>query len=137
LGQLYSSRYNPWVGATFAFAKVVALGRIAREWGVTGMLSLLTTAEMRAKRQNHISFAAEKVDKRMARKTARPDIWKYVTKNMDVEGGELAPSELHSNGAVFMLAGTEVRSSMYESTTTQVLTAHFNVRRQPQRCFQA
>jgi hypothetical protein len=115
LGQLYSSRYNPWVGATFAFAKVVVLGRIAREWGVTSMLSLLTTAEIRAKRQNHISFAAEKVDKRMARKTTRPDIWTYVTKNMDVEGGTLAPSELHSNGAIFMLAGTEVRSPMYDS----------------------
>jgi cytochrome P450 len=82
---------------------------------------MLLPADIKLKRQNHISFAAEKVDKRMAQKTERPDIWGYVTKNSHVEGEALSVNELHSNGATFMLAGTETTASELSGLTYLLL----------------
>jgi cytochrome P450 len=66
-------------------------------------------------------FSSEKVDERMARETDRPDIWTYVTKNSHIEGSELAPTELHSNGTLFMLAGTETTATELSGLTYMLL----------------
>jgi cytochrome P450 len=117
LGQLANAEYSSWVGATFAFAKVISVARTGREWGLTKLLSFLVSADVKAKRQSHIQFATAKVEMRMAQKTERPDIWTYVTKNSQIEGQALAPSELHSNGALFMLAGTETTATLLSGLT--------------------
>lgn len=57
----------------------------------------------------------------MMRKTTRPNIWTYITKNIDVEGEALAPSELHSNGALFMLADTETTATEFSGLTYMLL----------------
>ncbi|KAF2823032.1 cytochrome P450 [Ophiobolus disseminans] len=122
LGQLRNSSYSPWVTALFGFVKFVAIGRIGRDWpGLTRLLGLLVPAEIRAQGETHLNFAAEKVDKRMARKTDRPDIWTYVMKGSDTEGKGLAPSELYSNGQVFMLGGTETTATLLSGLTYLLL----------------
>jgi cytochrome P450 len=57
----------------------------------------------------------------MAQKTERPDIWTYVTKNSHIEGQALAQSELHSNGALFMVAGTETTATELAGLTYMLL----------------
>jgi hypothetical protein len=122
LGQLSSSNYNSWVRSTFGFVKVVSIARIGREWpGLTTLFSLLISADVKAKRQTFIGFAAEQVDKRMARKTTRPDIWTYVTQHQDKDKEMLAPSELHNNGLTFMLAGTETTATELSGMTYMLL----------------
>jgi hypothetical protein len=122
LGQLSSSTYNAWVESVFSFVKVIVLSRVALQWpGLSRLLGVLIPAEMKRKKMNHIQFAAEKVDKRMARKTTRPDIWTYVTKNDHIEGGGLAISELHSTGSTFMLAGTETTATQLSGLTYLLL----------------
>ncbi|KAH7410057.1 cytochrome P450 [Phaeosphaeria sp. MPI-PUGE-AT-0046c] len=117
LNQLTGSKYSDWVEAVFGFVKAVSYARIGREWGLTGLLHALLPADIKAKRQGHINFAAENVDKRMAQKTERPDLWTYVTKNSHIEGQELNLDELHSNGATFMLAGTETTATLLSGLT--------------------
>jgi cytochrome P450 len=108
----------------------VVISRVALQWpGVSKFLSLLIPADMKQKKRNHIRFAAEKVDKRMARKTTRPDIWTYVTKNDHIEGGGLATSELHSNGATFMLAGTETTATELSGLTYLLLKSPEKMKR--------
>lgn len=121
LNQLTGSKYSAWVAAVFGFVKAISYARIGREWGLTRLLHALLPADIKAKRQGHISFAAENVDKRMAQKTERPDIWTYVMKNSHIEGQELSLNELHSNGATFMLAGTETTATLL-SGLTYILT---------------
>jgi cytochrome P450 len=108
LGQLRNSKYNEWVGATFAVAKFVSIGNVGRSWGLIGLLGLLIPAHVKAKRDSHKQFAAEMVDRRLSQKTTRPDIWTYVMKKSEAEGEALSATELHSNGGTFMGAGTEV-----------------------------
>jgi cytochrome P450 len=95
----------------FAVVKFISIGHIGREWGLTRLLSLLIPAHVKAKREGHKQFAAEMVDRRLMQKTTRPDIWTYVMKKSEVEGEALSATELHSNGATFMGAGTEVSGS--------------------------
>lgn len=117
LNQLVSSNYNSWVVAIFGFTKAFNYARIVREWGLSPLIQTLLPADIRAQKQRHINFAAEKVDKRMAQKTERPDIWTYVTKNSHIEGQGLTLNELHSNGALFMIAGTETTATLLSGLT--------------------
>jgi hypothetical protein len=113
--------YNSWVEASFSYVKVSSIARIGREWGLSQLLDLLIPAEAKVKRQRYIEFGAEKVDRRMALKTERPDIWTYVTKNRGPEEQEMAPTELHSNGTLFMLAGTETTATELSGLTYLLL----------------
>ncbi|OAL51830.1 cytochrome P450 [Pyrenochaeta sp. DS3sAY3a] len=122
LGQLASSSYNPWVNSIFSHVKVGSLGRLFRSWpGLTGLVNVLIPSDIREKGEAHTSFSHERVDKRMARKTERPDIWDFVSKHTETEGYVLAPTELHSNGALFMLAGTETTATELSGLTYLLL----------------
>jgi cytochrome P450 len=105
--------YRPWVEATFGFAKFTfSIARIGREWGLEGLMKALTPPEVKRRRDNHVRFAAEK--------TERPDIWTYVTKHSNSENA-LKLTELHSNGAAFMLAGTETSATELAGLTYTLL----------------
>ena len=87
LQQLEGSAYNPWVRAIFAYVNVISLMRIARAWpGLTRIMNARVSAETRERFRTHLMFSKERVDKRMARKTDRPDIWTFVTKHSEIEG---------------------------------------------------
>ncbi|CAO2653949.1 Nn.00g106820.m01.CDS01 [Neocucurbitaria sp. VM-36] len=122
LGQLSNASYNPWVKAVFGFLKIIPIAYVCRSWpGVTGLLNALIPADVKKKRKTHISFSKERVDKRMARKTDRPDIWTFVTRHSELEGKGLAPTELLSNGSLFMLAGTETTATELSGLTYLLL----------------
>lgn len=122
LGQLVSSSYNPWVNALFGYAKVLSLVRIFRAWpGLTSLVNVLVPSDIRQKSKAHVSYSYERVDERMARKTERPDIWDFVSKHTEAEGYVLATTELHSNGATFMLAGTETTATELSGLTYLLL----------------
>lgn len=118
LGQLSKSDYDPWVKAIFGYIHVVSVSRVCRNWpGLTKIMNALVSAEMKAKRKLHLGYSTRRVDQRMARKTDRPDIWTFVTRYSDTEGRRLVPTELHINGALFMLAGTETTATLLSGLT--------------------
>ncbi|KAJ4374948.1 hypothetical protein N0V83_002027 [Neocucurbitaria cava] len=122
LGQLSNGSYNPWVESIFGYLKIIPIAYICRSWpGVTGLLNALIPAGIKEQRKTHMRFSKERVDKRMARKTDRPDIWTFVTRHSDAEGTGLAPTELLSNGTLFMLAGTETTASELSGLTYLLL----------------
>ncbi|KAF2846747.1 benzoate 4-monooxygenase cytochrome P450 [Plenodomus tracheiphilus IPT5] len=118
LGQLATAVYSPWVKAAFSYVKVISIGRVSRGWpGMTRLLNACAPKDMKAKRQTHLDYSKNHVDKRMARKTDRPDIWTFVMKHSETEGKHLAPTELHSNGQLFMFAGTETTATELSGLT--------------------
>lgn len=122
LGQLSSAAYSPWVKAGFSFLKILSISRICRAWpGLTRLLQAMLPADAKKKRKMHVEFSKERVDKRMAQKTDRPDIWTFVTRFGETEGKSLAPTELHSNGTLFMLAGTETTATELSGLTYLLL----------------
>jgi len=58
----------------------------------------------------HFNFSRDRVDKRLERTPERPDFWKLV---LDRQGDErLSIPEMHSNAAIFMIAGTETTATL-------------------------
>lgn len=68
--------------------------------------------------------SVERVEKRMARKTDRPDIWTYVMRYSESEENKekgLSTTEMHSDAALFMLAGTETTATELSGMTHYLL----------------
>jgi cytochrome P450 len=121
LNQLSESSYHPWVKSLFSYMKIISISRVCREWpGLTRLLQHLVPEDIRQKRKMHLAFTTERIENRMARKTERPDIWTFVTRHSEEEGG-LKPTELHSNGSLFMLAGTETTATELSGLTYLLL----------------
>lgn len=121
LNQLSASSYHPWVKSIFSHVKMMSVSQVCRAWpGLTSLLSSLLSRDTKQKGKMHVGFSNEQIDKRMARKTERPDIWTFVTRHGESEGG-LKPSELYSNGSLFMLAGTETTASELSGLTYLLL----------------
>jgi len=129
LGQLRNGTYNDWVGSTFAVAKFLALNGIINAWGLAGLLNLLMPAGLRAQRDHHKEFVVEKVDRRLAQETTRPDIWTYVMKKSKDGGETLSTTEMHNNGSTFMGAGTETISTELSGLTYMLLKNPDKLRR--------
>jgi cytochrome P450 len=61
-------------------------------------------------RRDHFKYSTDRVDRRLAVKTARPDIWTQVLRR---EGDKaLTLAEMHSNSDLFMIAGTETTATL-------------------------
>lgn len=121
LHQLTDSAYHPWVQAIFSHVRIISISKVARGWpGLTELLQSMVPKDIKEKRKQHLAFSADMIDKRMARKTERPDVWTFVTRHGEEEGG-LKPTELHSNGALFMLAGTETTATELSGLTYLLL----------------
>ncbi|KAL1595171.1 hypothetical protein SLS60_009859 [Paraconiothyrium brasiliense] len=113
LGLLQQSKYIPWVSALFE----------------NDLLQRFLPKHLKEGRRQHMLFSSERVDKRMARVTDRPDIWTYVMKEgKNANGGVsgMLPSQLHSNAATFMLAGTE-------TTATELSGLTYHLHQRPEK----
>jgi cytochrome P450 len=119
LGMLESSSYTPWVplimGAVKQFQKTVAIRDIN---SVTSYLinKLMELPAVRSQGWKHFNYAAERVDRRLAKPSDRPDLWSKIIAN-----GGLTRGEQHSTAFIFMLAGTETTSTLLSGTTYWLL----------------
>lgn len=67
-----------------------------------------------------MKYSHDRVDRRLARKTNRSDIWTLVLRQ---EGDKaLSLGEMHSNSDLFMIAGTETTATLLSGLTYYLLT---------------
>ncbi|CAI6335388.1 unnamed protein product [Periconia digitata] len=123
LGLLEGSEYTEWVAALFGHMKTITISSVIRRWELLETLfQKMVPRKLKEKQKLHLAHSSTRVDKRLARETDRPDIWTYVTRHMGKDSGEsLYPSEMHSNGALFMLAGTETTATELSGMTYHLL----------------
>lgn len=147
LGLLHESAYTPWVAALFGSIKLITVAGVLRTWPVLdALLQRYLPKDLKEKRRKHMAFSSERVDKRMQRQTDRPDskllpsisnrfvlmgvpVWTHVMREGKDENGEmtgLLPTQLHSNAATFMLAGTE-------TTATELSGMTYHLSQQPEK----
>ena len=116
LGMLASSEYHPWVATIFATIKlgtvIAALGYVPL---FKTMLKYLLPKNLREKRRAHFDFSSAQVNARLSRELDRPDIWNFVLKKKEEEGG-LSLDEMHANATLFMAAGTETTATELSGT---------------------
>lgn len=121
LHMLEGSEYSPWVATIFASIKSMTRLRAVRLLpAMTTLLNVLLGNTIRKKQVNHFKYSADRVDRRLAQTPSSPDLWSFVLKKAGQEGG-MSLSEMHSNSAMFMIAGTETTATLLRCVHLQVL----------------
>jgi cytochrome P450 len=121
---LQESKYTPWVATIFGHINYISIVTVIRQWGLERLVAMCLPLKSAEKRKIHMKYSSDRVDKRLARKTDRPDIWTYITRHSEDEEHKskgLLPTEMYSNGALFMLAGTETTATLLSGLTYYLL----------------
>ncbi|KAF1355043.1 cytochrome P450 [Delphinella strobiligena] len=121
LGMLEQSSYSPWVKTIFAAIKVGSRLRCIKLLpGMTTIVNSVLPNSVRTKQVENFKYSADRVDRRLARKDPRPDLWNQVLKHAGTDGAMSVP-EMHSNSVVFMIAGTETTATLLSGLTYYLL----------------
>ncbi|KAI1335368.1 cytochrome P450 [Xylariaceae sp. FL0016] len=112
LRMLETTDYIPWVRVIFDGLKFVVFRAVLLDVPVLGpLLETLTASTLKQKSEEHLQFAADLVDRRLAwTETDKPDLWSFVLAHND-DGKGLTLPEMHGNAATFMVAGTETTAT--------------------------
>jgi cytochrome P450 len=117
--------YSTWVRALFSAFKFLVFQQVARSIpGLEAVLQTFLPKSVQEKKERHLKFATERVDKRLQMKTDRPDIWTYVLRFSNSEENKdrgLSMNEMYSNSSTFMLAGTETTATLLSGVTYMLL----------------
>jgi cytochrome P450 len=111
-GCLSSSSYHWWV--LIILDAVKASGYLKIFWFYPFLLPLvkyLVPKDLIEKRENSFKLSVEKVRRRLARGTTRPDFTSYILKHTK-EGLGMSPGEMDANAAVLVLAGSETTAAL-------------------------
>ncbi|KXL43990.1 hypothetical protein M433DRAFT_76371 [Acidomyces richmondensis BFW] len=121
LDMLENGDYHPWVAAIFAnFRFGTILHCIVYYPILLHTLKMFVPPSIREKQKLHKEFSHARVDRRLEKRDARPDIWGLV---LEKEGSTLGLSkkEMYSNGNIFMIAGTETTATLLSGLTFHLL----------------
>ncbi|KAF1810322.1 cytochrome P450 [Eremomyces bilateralis CBS 781.70] len=124
LDMLDMEGYHPWVAAVFSNFKFGVYLHSIRYYSIIekalfGMVMSLLPPSLNEKRKLHHEFSRARVDRRLEKKDARPDIWGLVLQR-DGESG-LTRQEMYEHGNLFMIAGTETTATALSGLTWYLL----------------
>ncbi|KAI5366517.1 Putative cytochrome P450 [Septoria linicola] len=123
LGMLDDSSYHPWVAAIISsFRFGVYLHSIRYFPAVEALLTkYCIPRSLREKMKLHKEFSVQRVDRRLEKVDARPDIWGLVLEKVQYHG--LSREEMYTNADLFMLAGTETTATLLSGLTFHLLAS--------------
>ncbi|KAF2398789.1 benzoate 4-monooxygenase cytochrome P450 [Trichodelitschia bisporula] len=121
LYMLENSEYVPWVALILGSLKGAAMVQVVSYLPlISGIVGFLFNKLINRMRRVHFKFCVDRVDRRLAAKTDRADIWTYVLRQENEKG--LSLGEMHSNADLFMIAGTETTASLLSGLIFHLLT---------------
>lgn len=121
LGMLDDSSYHPWVSALVAGFKFGVYLHIIRKLPVLEALLLryCIPQSMKVKMEMHKQFSIQRVNRRLEKTDARPDIWGLVLEKEGEKG--MSKHEMYVNADIFMVAGTETTATLLSGLTWHLL----------------
>ncbi|KAK2040937.1 cytochrome P450 [Colletotrichum somersetense] len=119
-GCLARSDYHPWVRITFESVKMLSLSNLARSfWFLEPLLKMLIPRSLVEKGKLHNALIHEKVDRRIAFSTPRPDFAEAMLR----KGAEpLTREEICENCSVLIVAGSETTATALSGITYLLTT---------------
>ncbi|KAF2176727.1 cytochrome P450 [Zopfia rhizophila CBS 207.26] len=120
LHMIENMKYTPWVATQFESIKIGTLFIASNYLPITKPLLELFVWLNREAFGYRLKVAAEHVDRRLATKTAKPDIWSLALRE-DLER-RLDLHEMHTHGLLFIVAGTETSATALSGLTYHLLT---------------
>jgi cytochrome P450 len=109
LNLLESRKYHYWVDTTWAAVKAFALIRFTRWYPWTAPLATLVVPKgLMQQIEDNFAQCAQRVDRRIATETSRPDIWGLILSQKGER--QLSVPEMYANSQTLLLAGGETTS---------------------------
>lgn len=120
-GCLDNSRYHWWVLIILDAVKASAYLKVFWFYPfLVPLVKFLVPKHLLEKRQASFDLSVEKVRRRLARGTTRPDFTSYILKH-STDGKGVSPEEMDANAAVFVLAGSETTAALLSGCTYYLL----------------
>lgn len=118
-GSLEKAEYHPWIKVLFAGLKI---GSIMSSFGYFPLLRLLGRGIPRAVENllrkplyEHFQYSVDHLDKRIARKTDRPDVVKFVLEHN--QDGAMTKDELDTQMQLLIFAGSQTSAATLSAVT--------------------
>ncbi|KAK2847613.1 hypothetical protein FQN49_005719 [Arthroderma sp. PD_2] len=109
-GLLKSSKYHYWVDTTWAVVKAFSITRFTHWYPWAAPLALLVIPRGLIKQvKDNIKQSTERVNRRLASKSSRPDIWGLVLSQKGER--QLSVPEMHANSQTLLLAGADTTAT--------------------------
>ncbi|KAK1963763.1 cytochrome P450 [Colletotrichum sublineola] len=114
-GCLDRSDYHPWISFMFGNVKMITLRNLARSFRVLmPLFKMFVPRDLVEKAKSHDALVREKVDRRMALGTPRPDF----AESMLRKGSEpLTQEEMYENSGILIIAGSETTATALSGAT--------------------
>ncbi|KAI0012831.1 cytochrome P450 monooxygenase-like protein [Xylariaceae sp. FL0662B] len=113
LGLLNSSEYTLWVELVFKSISFYPLLQVLEYYPIQKTLyKLLEPKSVQNMRISHYRYSVERLDKRLAKGSDKPDNWNLIFAKEDEDHKLLNLPQMHSNAQLFMTAGTETSAPL-------------------------
>ncbi|WPH03714.1 putative cytochrome P450 [Acrodontium crateriforme] len=121
LNMLDDGSYHPWIAAILAGFRLGVYLHSIRYFPLLEslMFRYCIPESILKNHQLHNEFSRARVDRRLEKKEARPDIWGLVLQRDDASG--LSRKEMYGNTNIFMIAGTETTATLLSGLTFHLL----------------
>jgi cytochrome P450 len=120
LYMLENSKYSPWVSAIFGGMKAMAIIQLLQFFPLMSRLwKIILPKSLKDQETMLFKQSDDRVDRRLAKETDRPDIW-TLTLRQEVGKG-LSREEMHANAPLFMIGGTETTGTLLSGLTYLLL----------------
>jgi cytochrome P450 len=117
---LETQEHNPWLQGTFDQLFYASLSRVFQHFSpVWAVVQRLIPKSVHDIAEASVKHSADRVDKRLAMETERPDIFGLVIKH--AAESNMSRQEMHANADLLMMAGTETTASMLSGLTYHLL----------------
>jgi len=118
---LETQEYNPWLQGIFDQIFYACVSRAFQYFPlVWSIVQRLIPKSVHDMAEASVKFSADRVDKRLAMETERPDIFGLVLKHE--MGAKMPRHEAWANADLLMIAGTETTATMLSGLTYNLLT---------------
>lgn len=125
LGLLEKNEFHPWVKAVFSSIRAIPFVALVSFYPLLkAMFTRFEPRSLHEMRVNHSQFTADRVDRRLREGNAgKPDFWALLETAQETDArNQLSREEMHSNGELFMLAGTETSGVLGSRVRAKLIT---------------
>lgn len=121
MGLLETQEYSPWLLGIFDGIFYACVSRAFQYFPTLwNVIQLLIPRSVHEAAEASFKHSADRVDKRLAMDTERPDIFGLVLKHET--GSKMPRHEMHANADLLMIAGTETTATTLSGLTYNLLT---------------
>ncbi|CAG8094896.1 unnamed protein product [Penicillium olsonii] len=133
---LKNKTLHPWIGMVFDSMKAIAFVGVVNQFpALKGLLNKLLPRGLKRTGQDHFDLTAQRVNRRLGANVSRPDFMSAMLQNglsekvgqYDASERVMTRAELHSNGFILIVAGSETSATLlsgciyYLCTTPRVM----------------